>query len=95
VVLGTGGVALADGFQFPGLGAEALGRGGAVVADSSDWTSIYWNPSGLARFAGDRGEIGLEGVVSFYISRDNDSLAVSPIFQTHLFPSRVTSHETR
>ena len=35
-------------FSPVGLGARALGMGGAFVAVADDATSIYWNPAGLA-----------------------------------------------
>ena len=71
----------ADGFQFPGLGAEALGRGGAVVADARDWTAIYWNPARLPYLEGERGELSFELIQSHFTSRDDNSIATSPIFQ--------------
>ena len=40
-----------------GIGARALGMGGAYVAISNDGTSVYWNPAGLARL--DKREISL------------------------------------
>jgi hypothetical protein len=35
-------------FLSTGVGARALGMGGAFVAAAEDVTSIYWNPAGLA-----------------------------------------------
>lgn len=35
-----------------GVGAEALGMGGAVLSGTYDATSGYWNPAGLALFSG-------------------------------------------
>ena len=34
-------------FLSLGVGAEAYGMGNAVVAQSNDVNSIYWNPAGL------------------------------------------------
>lgn len=85
--------ASADGFQFPGVGAKALGRGGAVVADCTDWTAIYWNPAGLADYDGSRGEVGIEIIRSHFESRDGDSIAVGPGFQGPplFFPTQFTT----
>ncbi len=35
-----------------GVGARAIALGGAYVAESSDLSSLYWNPAGLARLDG-------------------------------------------
>ncbi len=35
-----------------GVGARAIALGGAYVAESSDLSSLYWNPAGLARLLG-------------------------------------------
>jgi len=40
--------AAASGYEFDGVGARSVARGGAVIADSPDWTAIYWNPANLA-----------------------------------------------
>jgi long-subunit fatty acid transport protein len=34
--------------QPVGIGARALGMGGAYVAAADDYTAVYWNPAGLA-----------------------------------------------
>ncbi len=34
-----------------GIGARAIGMGGAFVAVASDATALYWNPSGLSRLS--------------------------------------------
>ena len=47
------GYARASGYEFDGVGARAVARGGAVTAAATDWTAIYWNPAGLAA-AGER-----------------------------------------
>jgi long-chain fatty acid transport protein len=66
----------ADGYQFPGVGARQLGRGGAVTSDVSDWTAIYWNPAGLARVRG-RGQVGLHLLYSENEVEDGNSVANS------------------
>jgi long-chain fatty acid transport protein len=63
----------ADGYQFPGVGARQLGRGGAVTSDVSDWTAIYWNPAGLARVEG-RGQAGLHLLYSENEVKDGNSV---------------------
>ena len=35
--------------RFAGLGARAMGMGGAYVAVAEDFTATYWNPAGLAQ----------------------------------------------
>lgn len=35
-----------------GVGARAIGLGGAFVAEASDLSALYWNPAGLARMSG-------------------------------------------
>lgn len=65
--------------RFPGLGARAMGMGGAYVAVAEDFTATYWNPAGLAQIR--RFELygGLcqrqdAATVSFYGSPWHDSL---------------------
>ena len=41
----------AGGFEFPGNGAEAMGRGGAFTAKASNPSAIDYNIAGLARIA--------------------------------------------
>ncbi|MDD2806105.1 MAG: outer membrane protein transport protein [Elusimicrobiales bacterium] len=38
----------ASGYEFDGIGARSIARGGAVIADAADWSAIYWNPANLA-----------------------------------------------
>lgn len=40
------------GFEYPDLGAVAMGRGGAFAAKANNGTAIYYNPSGLAQQTG-------------------------------------------
>ncbi len=35
-----------------GVGARAIGMGGAFAATADDITAMYWNPAGLARVYG-------------------------------------------
>ncbi len=42
-------------FLSIGVGANALGLGNAVVANTADVTSGYWNPAGLASVSADKG----------------------------------------
>lgn len=38
----------ASGYEFDGIGARSMARGGAVIADATDWSAVYWNPANLA-----------------------------------------------
>lgn len=42
-------------FLSIGIGAQALGLGNAVAANTADVTSGYWNPAGLANVSADEG----------------------------------------
>src|SRR5437773_680806 len=42
----------AGGFESAGLGARAIGMGGAFIGVADDWTAIYWNPAGLTQLKG-------------------------------------------
>ena len=44
--------ASAGGFELPGLGAEAMGRGGAFAAKASDGSALEYNLAGFARQRG-------------------------------------------
>ncbi len=60
-----------------GVGARAIGMGGAFVAVASDYSSIYWNPAGMARMQyGEAGFVHTEWLAD--ISFDNIS-AVNPM----------------
>ncbi len=54
LTLATPRLASAGGFEMPGNGSEALGRGGAFVAKADDPTAIEYNPAGLAQQRGTR-----------------------------------------
>ena len=44
--------------RFSGVGARAMGMGGAFVSLSDDFSGLFWNPAGLAR--ANRGEVHWE-----------------------------------
>jgi long-chain fatty acid transport protein len=64
----------ASGYEFDGVGARSIARGGAVIADAADWTAIYWNPANLADVK--RREAGLELKGGASHSRDGNSFNV-------------------
>ncbi|MDT8287210.1 MAG: hypothetical protein RQ748_08890, partial [Elusimicrobiales bacterium] len=73
-----------SGYEFDGVGARAVARGGAVTADATDWTAIYWNPAGLAA-AGER-HLGVEVRGGRMYSKDGNSfnvLGTNPFNKTH------------
>jgi long-subunit fatty acid transport protein len=51
---GYAGAAHAGGFEAPGLGVEAMGRGAAFTAKSDDGTALEYNVAGFARQRGTR-----------------------------------------
>ncbi|MEK9146411.1 MAG: hypothetical protein AAB339_12455, partial [Elusimicrobiota bacterium] len=66
-----------SGYEFEGVGAAQVARGGAATADASDWTAVYWNPAGLA--AGSRArQAGLELFGGRAYSKDGNSLSSLP-----------------
>lgn len=50
----------ANGLNLNSLGSRALAMGGAFVALADDFTAIYWNPAGAARFT--QKQFGFYGV---------------------------------
>jgi long-chain fatty acid transport protein len=64
----------ASGYEFDGIGAQAVARGGAVVADVNDWTAIYWNPAGLADVK--TREAGLELRAGKMYTKDGNSFNI-------------------
>ena len=48
----------ANGYDYPDLGASALGRGAAFVAKADDPLALYYNPAGAARLGGTRILVG-------------------------------------
>ncbi|MBU1261995.1 outer membrane protein transport protein [bacterium] len=90
MVLGLPGLVLGGGYEFGGLGARAIGMGGAFVGLADDWTAIYWNPAGLANLSG-RG-IGSYLEYAKLDGKDGDSVAnfLNP-YSTE--PTRFTKKE--
>ncbi len=64
----------ASGYEFDGIGARAVARGGAVIADADDWTAIYWNPAGLVNAVSR--EAGLELRAGKMYTKDGNSFNV-------------------
>lgn len=52
LILIAGAPAFGNGLSLNGLGSRAQTMGGAYVALASDYSSIFWNPAGLARLTG-------------------------------------------
>lgn len=73
-VLAAPGTAYASGYEFDGIGARAVARGGAVIADSPDWTAIYWNPANLTEVTSR--EAGLELKAGKSYMRDGNSFSL-------------------
>jgi long-chain fatty acid transport protein len=73
----------AAGYEFEGVGARHVSRGGAAIADADDWTAIYWNPANLAKKR--TGEFGVEIFSGEAFGHDPNSLSalVGPIFPKH------------
>jgi long-chain fatty acid transport protein len=49
VLLAAGSLAFGNGLNLNGLGSRAISMGGAYVGLAGDYSSIFWNPAGLAR----------------------------------------------
>ncbi len=66
-----------SGYEFDGIGAKEVLRGGASIAASSGWTSIYWNPAniGFNKEPGEK-EIGMELRAGGMTIKDPDSFTV-------------------
>jgi len=64
----------ASGYEFDGVGARSVARGGAVIADAPDWTAIYWNPANLTAIS--RRESGMELRAGGMTTKDSNSLNV-------------------
>ena len=71
---------------FSGIGARAMGMGGAYVTVSDDFSGLFWNPAGLARVQ--------RGSISWGMSHDrfrNDSRFFSGASAYELNSTRVAS----
>jgi len=79
------------GFESGGLGARAMGMGGAYIGVADDWTAIYWNPAGLSRLKGK----GIGAAVEYLrvITHDSQGLvnASVPFTQANLERADVFS----
>ncbi len=74
------------GYEFEGIGARQVSRAGAAIADSDDWTALYYNPGNIVRAVQDKKkEIGIELFGGVARGKDSNSLSsipgVGPIFQ--------------
>ena len=49
-LIGIAPLAFANGLNLNSLGTRALTMGGAFVALADDFSAVYWNPAGLAKF---------------------------------------------
>jgi len=84
-------ICVGSGYEWGGLGARHLARGGAAVADSDDWTAVYWNPGNIVRAARRHGfEAGLEVFGGISAAKDTDSLSSLPGIGA-IFNERYTS----
>jgi len=81
-----------SGYEFEGIGTREVSRAGAAVADSDDWSAVYWNPANIVRATAKSGtEIGLEAIYGIAREKDSNSLSSSlagPIFQKDQLDSR-------
>jgi long-chain fatty acid transport protein len=64
--------------KFFGLGARAMGMGGAFVAVADDYSALYWNPAGLAQlprieFFGSLSHDRMKNSATYYGFRLSDS----------------------
>lgn len=50
-------IAYGGGMALSGVGAKAIGMGGAFRGLADDWSACYWNPAGLAQL--EKSELGL------------------------------------
>ena len=69
-----------SGYEFEGIGAREVSRGGAAIADSADWSSIYWNPANIAKAVEEkRADVGLEIFGGQANAKDSNSLSSLPV----------------
>jgi long-chain fatty acid transport protein len=72
------GAADASGIQMEGIGARALGMGGAFTAVADDSSAVYWNPAGLAQLSGRGMSAGLYSM-STWMDMDMGVMNVDPM----------------
>jgi len=73
-------VCLGSGYEFEGIGAREVSRGGAAIADSPDWTAIYWNPANIQKAVeNSRLDAGLEVFAGQANATDGNSLSSLPV----------------
>ncbi len=78
--LAASGILWGAGYEFEGVGARAVSRGGAVVADSADWTAMYWNPGNTTRATKDhKSDIGFEIFGGQAYGKDSNSFSGTPL----------------
>lgn len=79
IVLAMNGAAWAAGYEFEGVGARHVAKGGAAIAASNDWTAVYWNPGNLSAATQDgTRELGLEVFGGEAHAEDSNSLSNLP-----------------
>lgn len=77
------GVLWGSGYEFEGVGVQEVSRAGAAIANSSNWTAIYWNPANIVKATeGRKKQIGLEVFGGGALCKDSNSLSrpLGPIF---------------
>lgn len=83
------GAAFGSGYEFDGVGARSVARGGAVIADVNDWTAIYWNPAGLVNAPSK--EAGLELRAGKMYTKDANSFNLPGVSLSPFDKTRATS----
>ncbi|MCB4757024.1 MAG: outer membrane protein transport protein [Elusimicrobia bacterium] len=79
LALFVGGVCFGAGYEFEGVGARQVARGGAAIADADDWTAIYWNPGNIVKATKKSGsELGIELFGGEAYLKDSNSLSSLP-----------------
>lgn len=67
------------GYEFEGVGARQVSRAGAAIADSNDWTSLYWNPASIPVASQATGsEFGFELFGGEAYGKDSNSMSSLP-----------------
>lgn len=82
-----------SGYEFEGVGARQVARCGAVIADSDDWTSLYWNAANAVRATGKNGpEAGFEVFGGQAFGKDSNSLSKLPGVGAVFAKDKLDSH---